>query len=327
MNPDLKEEMEAVKVCRLEKPLNKFSKAGTLKKTTADFTDTQFENLCIAHIENDLSSEQEKELDEIIRQNPERKKILNAFQKTVLTPPDCRFGKKNLLKKKTPVEKIFRLSLRIMSAAASIALLISLYLIFTDRAPESTLASDELPLKDSLSIISSNPIRVENQLVAGSGNAATPSTKPQSYLVPEEIAANMIQTDDSLLKNRPAENFHIVTDVRFASLSIDRPAGINNLIAYNPEKIIPLYDNERTRIGKFISRTYRDLILNEEVATDLPIKGYEIAEGGINGLNKLLGWEMALQKTNDENGDLQSLYFSSKLLKFNAPVKKSETTP
>jgi hypothetical protein len=36
---------------------------------------------------------------------------------------------------------------------------------------------------------------------------------------------------------------------------------------------------------------------------------------------------MALQKTNDENGDLQSLYFSSKMLKFNAPVKKSETTP
>jgi len=31
---------------------------------------------------------------------------------------------------------------------------------------------------------------------------------------------------------------------------------------------------------------------------------------------------MALIKTNDEEGQLKSLYFSSKLIKFNAPVRK-----
>lgn len=36
---------------------------------------------------------------------------------------------------------------------------------------------------------------------------------------------------------------------------------------------------------------------------------------------------MALQKTNDENGELKSLRFSSRILKFNAPVKKAEPAP
>jgi hypothetical protein len=32
---------------------------------------------------------------------------------------------------------------------------------------------------------------------------------------------------------------------------------------------------------------------------------------------------MALVKTSDEEGELKSFYFSSRVLKFNAPVKKS----
>src|SRR4030042_2036989 len=46
-------------------------------------------------------------------------------------------------------------------------------------------------------------------------------------------------------------------------------------------------------------------------------------EASIGGLNKLLGWEMALVKTTDDEGEMQSYYFSSRVLRFNAPVKKS----
>ena len=47
-------------------------------------------------------------------------------------------------------------------------------------------------------------------------------------------------------------------------------------------------------------------------------------KAGVTGLNKLFGWQMALDKKNDENGQPKSVYFSSKILKFNAPVKKRE---
>ena len=99
----------------------------------------------------------------------------------------------------------------------------------------------------------------------------------------------------------------------------------NNLIAFQPTYNGPVYDDGRSKLSRFISKTFREKILKEKSAKDTPLKGYEIAVAGVTGLNKLLGWEMALDKKNGENGELKSIYFSSKLLKFNAPVKKSES--
>ena len=61
---------------------------------------------------------------------------------------------------------------------------------------------------------------------------------------------------------------------------------------------------ERSNIGRFVSKTFRETFLKENITPDSPLKGYEIAEAGVSGLNKLLGWEMALDKNNDENGSL-----------------------
>jgi len=88
----------------------------------------------------------------------------------------------------------------------------------------------------------------------------------------------------------------------------------------------PVYDDERSRLSRFIARTFREKILKEKKISDEPLKTYEVAEAGIDGLNKLLGWQMALVKTNDEAGELKSVYFSSKALKFNAPVRKTTTS-
>jgi hypothetical protein len=81
--------------------------------------------------------------------------------------------------------------------------------------------------------------------------------------------------------------------------------------------------DDRSNISKFLSRTFRKGILREKKVSDAPIQTYELAEAGIKGLNKLLGWQMALEKTADSAGGLKSLYFSSRMLKFNAPVRKN----
>jgi hypothetical protein len=98
----------------------------------------------------------------------------------------------------------------------------------------------------------------------------------------------------------------------------------NNLVALNQTIAAPLFDDGRSKISRFIAKTFREKILKEKTAKDSPLKGYELAEAGVSGLNKLLGWEMALDEKKDENGELRSVYFSSRMLKFNAPVKKSE---
>jgi hypothetical protein len=110
---------------------------------------------------------------------------------------------------------------------------------------------------------------------------------------------------------------------------VDLGKGIatNTLIASNPAINFPDLDYERSRVGKFISRTFREKILREKTPHDVPLKGYEIAEAGVAGLNKLFGWQMALDMKNDDNGQPKSVYFSSKILKVSAPVKKREAQP
>ncbi len=67
--------------------------------------------------------------------------------------------------------------------------------------------------------------------------------------------------------------------------------------------------------------------LKKKHPPDTPLKGYEIAEAGVSGLNKLLGWQMALDMKKDENGQPKSVSFSSGILKIQAPVKKREPQP
>ena len=53
-----------------------------------------------------------------------------------------------------------------------------------------------------------------------------------------------------------------------------------------------------------------------------PVGSFELAEAGITGLNKLLGWAMVLQQNPDGGKDPKSFRFSSRLVKINTPVRK-----
>ena len=132
---------------------------------------------------------------------------------------------------------------------------------------------------------------------------------------------------DSL--TRKIENSEIKVDKVPVYKHFDIGMGIpgNSLIASNPPLSIPKARDEMSRTGKFISKTFREKFLREKNPADSPLKGYEIAEAGVNGLNKLLGWQMAFDIKNDETGQPNSVYFRSKILKVSAPLKKREPQP
>jgi hypothetical protein len=114
--------------------------------------------------------------------------------------------------------------------------------------------------------------------------------------------------------------FHPNIDLNIKLLS-------KTLIASTSPISIPSTDDERSNVGRFIARNFRHKLLKEKDSKDTPLQAYEIAEAGVIGLNKLLGWQMALNTVNSETGEPASVYFTSKLLKFNIPVKKPESLP
>jgi hypothetical protein len=329
-NPELKEEYEDLATFRLNASEESFQHKNNLKRSISSLPESQFEYLCIGFLEKDLSPVQQAELKEIIDRDPDKKMAFELIQKTRLSPPEIRFRQKNSLLRKTAGQKIIRLSVFGLSAAAIIALVVINYI----SIPKTLQVKSG---KTTLSVISDSAfhepaaIKVPEKQV--SEKTKIPKRKQSRNFLAVLNQPTIPLTESGLNHSSQTDSIPASADtVRtlINKIPVTLAIGLKtepvpgSLIALNSTVVLPEYDDGRSRLSKFIAKTFREKILKENTGKDSPLKAYEIAEAGVSGLNKLLGWEMALDERKDENGELKSVYFSSKILKFNAPVKKSE---
>jgi len=332
-NPDLKEESDELTIFRLNPAGKSFLHKNQLKKTAADLSLSQFEYLSVAFLENDLSAEEKSELLESIEYDQDRKISFDLVQKLRLFPRNLSYKHKNRLKKRTIAQNAIRWSLAGLSAAAIVTLA-----IITAVLKPRELNIDSNKTAQTVSVDSA----VQKQ-VAG---IATNIDKEDSRNKPDKIRRKTIiaaslkppSAIPEITNNIQAENDSISRSSVISRTIIDKinvPPSIdlkgksipNTLIALNSSANIPEYDDGRSKLSRFFARTFREKILKENKAKDSPLKAYELAKAGVSGLDKLLGWEMALDERKDANGLLKSVYFSSKILKFNTPIKKPEPLP
>ena len=223
-----------------------------------------------------------------------------------------------------------RLALTGLSAAATIAIIIMTYSViprkpsFSNNNPLHTIVADSNLFKPS-EASPGNKLSAENLSVPDRQKRETIFAGIQKEK-PAILKSDSIKAvkDDLLIRNIDNQEITINKVPVYTQVDINDGIISNTLVASKTTFFIPAGEDERSNVGRFLSKVFRERILKEKSASDRPLQGYEIAEAGVTGLNKLLGWEMALDKKNDENGELRSVYFSSKILKFNAPVKKSE---
>jgi hypothetical protein len=323
-NPDLKEELNEINTLRLKPPEKKFLRKDQLKKSSENYTESQFEHLCIAYNENDLSPEQSIELKEIVDLDPGKRKIFDLFRRTKLSPPEVLYKGKKLLIKRTIGQYIKRLAIVGLSAAA-----ITIFSIIAFNTKNNIL-SDKSE-KTAQSVKNENKVKaadISKKITAEDITHVAIQSKNRfasSRKIPVSAEENLqIEKDSS--SGLPVRSPVIVEKItRPTQITLEGNEIANSLIALHYDAIIHQdYDNGQSRFSKFIAKAFREKLLREKTPKDSPLKAYEVAEAGITGLNKLFGWEMALDERKDENGKLKSVYFSSKILKFNAPVKKGE---
>ena len=77
-NPDLRQEFEDISGFKIIHDGNPYVNKNLLKKTPSDISSEQFDFLCVAEAENDLDPEQKDELGAIVREDQERKKIMQT---------------------------------------------------------------------------------------------------------------------------------------------------------------------------------------------------------------------------------------------------------
>lgn len=325
-NPDLKDEAELFSDSKLRPSEGTYLSKNKLKKDAGQLTVSQIEYLSAACVENDITPEQRQELEENLAKNPDNRKIFEDINKIRLAPDKLiEFKGKKGLFKRSPVLLTIRSYQAWLSAAAAIAILFTLYFLIPGKPEQETSKTALVPVgepsvnrevADTIKTKNSAPLPVPVQDIP-----KFEKREPKNVLVAQSVEEPVSEIPE------PVRNIAEVPSVISVSGPVLVEKGYMNTLIASAE--IPQYqlsvDDGRSRLEKFFARNFREVILKEEIPTDAPLKRYEFAEAGIEGLNMLLGWDMTLVKNNDAEGEVQSLSFNSRLLKFNAPVKNEET--
>jgi len=328
-NPDLLEEFNGLSLICLEPPDFVFTGKKDIRRSADDLTDSQFDRLCIANLENDLSPEQKAELDEIVSENSERKRSFELIQKLKLYPPSVRFGKKSAVKKLT-IGVIAGLPLFRTGTAAAAAVLTFLIIFLSHNDSVSTdnsISSVEDTLKIGVHppvfypVENPGSVAVKETAIHKSGPAAYDSGKEFiAFTGPEETGAGII--DSTAVTQRFSVPGRIETSIPDGFLDPCMPSK-GKIIPFHAATLPEADEDYRSNVERFMAGVFHKFIMKDTVEVERPVNSYELAEAGITGLNRLLGWEMAIHKNTDEDGEVLSYYFSSRLLKFNSPVKKT----
>jgi hypothetical protein len=326
-NPDLQDEFNDLAMVTLEPSDVLFTRKKDLVKQAGSYTETQFDNLCIAFLENDLTPRQRDELKEIIDHDEKKRIQFELCQKLKVKPPLVTFKRKSIVKKLTAGQKIIRWSFIGLSAAATITILISLYQFFTsDRKMEplqtaQNINADTLFIENRTSIFTqaTEISQVQRNKGPEHSNTITVTRASDHRAVIADSVDNVPESTANFQRSEALSAINVPVPENIISTYA---SSANNLVSYNPGYLPPLSD-KRNKAGEFLARFFHEKIMKDTTVVNRPVESYEIAVAGITGLNKLLGWEMSLEKNTDQNGDVKSYYFSSRLLKFKAPVKKS----
>jgi hypothetical protein len=325
-NPDLKDESDELSAFSLNPAAYIFRDKNQLKKTGADMYSSQFEFLSVGYLENDLSMEQISELEETISLDPERKKVFDLIQKMKLSPAVLHYKKKNSLFKRSFAQKAVRFSFIGLSAAAIVAFaLISYFSKPGLPAIRSVRTAQILPVITRPTPNNAQSVANKTRAAASRGKQYKNVMSPGKPVLVSHTTEERLIPPDSLVRSFPLSDAIPVRIPATSTLKITEELPGKSLVALYLSAPVNDYDEDRPKVSKFIAKFLREKILKEKPAKDKPLNFYEIAEAGVTELNKLFGWEMALDERKGNNGELKSIYFSSRMIKFNAPVKKSES--
>ena len=323
-NPDLKTELEEFEEINIEPDNKRFESKTSLKKSFI-VNDSNFDNFCIASLEGDLTNEESILFQTWLKQNPLKAREFELYKKTRLIPEKITFDFKSTLKKSS-IARIFTPKVRgYFSAAASIIILLALYIFINQPgANENTVISE----------IITDTTTVETK--------SQPSQEPQTKLnIEKEIIPYNKSGDSKQHENKPRSNNIVEKPVIAQDLNIG-PDKSNHLIQPDtidltlnkiqrkeinplPEKSIlaalvsiknlEVVENthDNLTLSQMAVKTFKSEILKEEKNNINPDKFtlWDIADAGIIGINKIIGWKMDFDKEYNDDGELIALGFDS----------------
>jgi len=341
INPDLREELEGAEKIHLQPENLDYGTKTLLKKPDINLpiTESNFEDFCVAESEGDLNTNERKSLSEYISEHPDKKLVLSFISKLHLSP-DLKviFARKEKLKKGftlLPREYV----MPILSVAATIAIVVLIYSSNKEffRPIHGLTAEFPTEFKENKNIVAipdsaivpskieTQNNRVEKQVQNASILAiSTTKQKKQSGTVKKGVSP-VKKSNENKNTSQPQRlnpSFHIklasITDGEIPAPTIERGKIIYSTPTSKNQQNTPEY----LSLSEYASKQFTEKILGAKDINTTHLSGWQIADAGISGINKLTGGKMKLDKKTDEEGNVTSYSFNSKLLSFSTTNSK-----
>lgn len=183
----------------------------------------------------------------------------------------------------------------------------------------NSLSSAQPIIKDnSTEIVAQNhqpfSSKVENKIITI--QAQQPHNNREA--ISESIVEQEILTPDIARENiEPLETAIIAINAGFAEIP-----QIKNIATPLPNNNSYFAENSNSQsIKDYLVKKMRKNILKKE-STNNKINSWDVAEFAINGVNKIAGTNMTLNKKLDTEGKVKEIEFNSRLIAFTTPVKE-----
>jgi len=279
VNHDLKEESDELTMFRLNPGRKSFPHKNQLKKTMGDLSPSQFEYLSVAYIENDLSAEEKTELLESIEYDQGKKISFELIKKLRLSPDNLSYKHKKRLLKRTLAQNAIRWSMIGLSAAA-----ITTLVIFTSDSKPHELKIDSNKTAQSVS--------VDSAVLKQTKGIVSNAVYEGSHNIPDKIQKKTIIASLKTTSSNPEIKNNLLAEIDSMSQSVTLTRTIinkitvppsidlkgepihNTLIALNPSVTVPEYDDGRSKLSRFIARTFREKFRGHWTGIELGFNNY-----------------------------------------------------
>lgn len=326
-NPDLKAELELIKNEISITNQAVYNQKDELKKSIFlnRLTSTNFDELCIARLEGDLTEKEKIHFDDFILQNPSRKKDYQLYELTKITSDtEVQFNSKRILKKQEKKTLVRFSNFTLISIAASVLFLIALFLF----APQENELNHHLIVKEDVNDEKvQKPIvvkEVQHNKLAKSENSININITAKK----QQSSKKKVEIKESLMRET---NVEVVEYIQEANLI---PVNIQVSVVNGLDIIYVKPFNEEMKIEKqneaeqyvsvktFLASAFNKRILRNENKDK--IEFFDIAQAGVKGINRLIGSKMSLERKYNKNGIADKTEFNSRLFAFSTPIKKDE---
>ena len=326
-NQDLREELYSFEPIKLQNENYVYPEKSSLKKQfllNMDNSDN-FDYLCIAQMEGDLSEKESHDFTELIKQNKEKELHYNRYLLCRIRPDESIiFGDKKSLKRNNAFISRKRLFYSFISAAASVIILLTIYFFAQDRKNmmnynAEILKTQQNPIQTyQKPIIESNKNReLKNVVITKESDNnnllhkfIVQESDKKETLKQEVVESNRKQEKPEQIAYLDPVNIQLRTNPKSLEMA-------NNFIYYDVELI---ENEEKVGVKRYLSQSFNKYVFNKDKKEK--VDWFDIAQASIKGINKIAGTNMALERVYDEKGNPKATNFNSKLIAFSSPVKK-----